>query len=134
MTVRNVLLVTLWIAFIIECAFPILGFGAPAFMLSKFNVAVSADTLFVGHVAAWLLLFVTIACGIALKWVHARNPAGLTLSIALGVWWMGIGLALALKYGHLENLALDTFKGAILVVAAVFVQRSEGATKGDSVA
>ncbi len=128
---RKLLIVVLAIAFAIECAFAACGFAAPSFTLTTFHVGITPDTLFLGHVVAWCLLAVAIAAGLALRWVLARKRAGYTLSIALGLWWVGIGVALAVKFGRYENLALDALKGALLALFAWLEQRAASPSRDD---
>ena len=120
---RKLLLGTLIVSLAIEVLWPILGFFAPSFTLGLFKVAVNADTLFLAFVLAWCLLFVALACGQALLWVKRNVAAGWTLSLILGGWWIGIGVALFAFHGKLENLFLDGLKGAILVAAALKTPR-----------
>ncbi len=116
---RKVLLGILGLAFVIECLFPIGGFFLPDMALGMFKVGVNDDTRFLGHVSSWLLLFVAIICGLAFLWVKRGQAAGWTLSYILGAWWIGIGTALWLGYGRLDNLFLDALKGAIILTSAV---------------
>ena len=116
---RKVLLAILGLAFVLECLFPIGGFVLPDTALGLFKVAVSDDTRFLGHVASWLLLFVAVICGLAFVWVKQGKASGWTLSYILGAWWIGIGLALWLGFGRIDNLFLDACKGAIILASAL---------------
>lgn len=115
---RKVLIGILGLAFVIECLFPIGGFFMPDLALSLFKVQSTPDTLFLGHVASWLLLFVAIICGLTLRMVMKNEATGWTLSYILGAWWIGIGTALCVLYGRLDNLFLDALKGLIILVSA----------------
>ena len=119
MAAKRVLVGILGLAFAIECLFPIGGFLFPARTLGLFGVGVTQDTLFLSAVSTWCLLFVAAVCGLAFVWVVRDDPVGWTLSYVLGTWWIGIGLALFLGYGKIENLFLDALKGAIILGAAI---------------
>jgi hypothetical protein len=116
---RKVLLGILGLAFVIECLFPIGGFGLPDKALEMFKVGITDDTRFLGHVTTWCLLFVALICGLAFLWVKKGRPEGWVLSYILGAWWVGIGTALWLGYGRIDNLFLDACKGAIILASAI---------------
>lgn len=122
---RKVLIGILGLAFLVECLFPLGGFFLPETALGLFKVGVTPDTLFLGYVSTWCLLFVAIICGLALHWVLKNETAGWTLSYILGAWWIGIGSALYFVYGRVDNLFLDALKGAIILGSAV-------ASRGDT--
>ena len=83
------------------------------------------DTRFLAFVVAWLLLFVSLAAGLALVWVWQRQPGYPTLCYLLGFWWIGIGLGLYFVYGRFDNLLLDGLKGLLLVLATRATRRAE---------
>jgi hypothetical protein len=114
------------IALVIEAALAFSGFFAPSFALRQFGIADSPETQFLSYVVAWLLLFVTVICGWALHRVHLHRAAGLQMSLVLGLWWVGVGSALFLRYDKVENLFLDAFKGALIVAAAIAEIRKNG--------
>ena len=111
---RKWLVGILWFSLAFEIGFTGAGFFAPGLLLQQFQVPVSEKTLFLGMVIAWMILFISVICGLALKWVREGNIAGWTLSYVLGFWWIGIGIALHRP----ENLVLDSLKGALIVLFA----------------
>lgn len=124
MLAKRAHLALLGIALVIELLFTLGGFFAPTATLGAFGVSVTPETRFLGHVVAWTLLFITLICGLALKLVLRNDAVGWTLSYVMGVWWIGIGLALCFGYGQLPNLFIDTLKGALLVLAAATHRRA----------
>lgn len=120
----KLLLGTLLVAGVIETLWPVLGFGAPDFLLTQFGMQVNADSRFLAFVLAWCLLFVALVCWYAFYLVRKGERAGVQLSLILGLWWVGIGLGLFLGYGRVDNLFLDGLKGAVLALAAWKVQRA----------
>jgi len=101
-----------------ESIFAIAGFAAPQFTLQQFAIQANADTLFLGYIVAWFLLFVAITAILALKQVLKNNPNGWTLSYILGVWWIGIGIGVYIGYGRTDNLFMDSLKGCVIILTA----------------
>ncbi|TGE22190.1 hypothetical protein E5K00_18250 [Hymenobacter aquaticus] len=120
---RTALLILLFMALVIELVLTVGGFFAPELVLAQFGVGVSADTRFMAYALAWLLLFVSLVDAVALWQVWRRVPHYATLCYLLGFWWMGIGLGLYLTYHRLDNLALDTGKGLLIVLATWLSRR-----------
>lgn len=113
---RTLLLILLALSLIIELALTGGAFFARAFTLGRFGVTLTPDTAFLGYIVAWLLLFVSLVCGLALYWLWQRNPDYATLSYVLGFWWMGIGIGIYAVFGKPDNLVLDSLKGLLIVV------------------
>lgn len=120
---------TLILAGIIEVLWPVLGFGAPDFLLTQFGMQVNADSRFLAFVLSWCLLFVALICWYAFYLVRRGERAGVQLSLILGLWWVGIGLSLFLGYGRVDNLFLDGLKGAVLATAAWKVMQGQASSK-----
>lgn len=114
---RTVLLLLLSVAFLIGLVLTVGGFVAPNVLLAKFGVGNTLDTQFMAYALAWLLLFVSLADGLALVWAWQRHPGYGPLCYLLGFWWIGIGLGLYLNYGRLDNLLLDSVKGLLMVLS-----------------
>ena len=121
---KKILLWTLVLALVLELALTLGGFAAPGFALKLFEVAPTTDTFFLAHIVAWFCLLVTVLCGLAIWEVYTGSQGGWTLSYVLGIWWIGIGLALFFLFGRAGNLILDSLKGLIIVVAAWKTRRA----------
>lgn len=124
MSARKLLIAILSLSLLIEVAWPVLGFFATDFLLELFKIPSTPDVVFLAFVLSWLLLFVAIICGLALKLVLANQAMGWTLCYILGLWWVGIGGGLFLVHGRVDNLLLDGLKGALLFAAA-YASRGE---------
>ena len=79
-------------------------------------MSVTPDTAFLGYIVGWLLLLVSLVCGLALWQVWQRTPDYATLCYLLGFWWIGIGIGIYLAFGKPDNLLLDSLKGLLLVI------------------
>jgi hypothetical protein len=62
-------------------------------MIGQFKLGLTDDTRFLGLVMAWMLLFVTLICGVTLAEVRRGTAVGRKLSLVLGFWWMCRGAA-----------------------------------------
>lgn len=113
---RNVLLALLALSLLIELALTGGAFFARVFTLQQFGVTLTPDTAFLGYVVAWLLLFVSLVCALALYQLYHRNPDYATLCYLLGFWWIGIGIGIYVAFGKPDNLVLDSLKGLLIVV------------------
>ena len=113
---RNLLLALLALSLVVELALTGGAFFAPVFTLQQFGVTLTPDTAFLGYIVAWLLLFVSLVCALALYQLYQRNPDYATLCYLLGFWWIGIGIGIYVAYGKPDNLVLDSLKGLLIVV------------------
>ena len=123
---KKALLAVLGISFLLEAGLALGGFVARDRLITQFGLAVTDDTRFLGSVLAWMLLFTTMICGIAFAETRRGTAAGRKLDYALGFWWIGIGLSLAIGYGRLEHLVLDALKGALIVGLTWSTSRARG--------
>jgi hypothetical protein len=123
---KKALLALLGISLLIEIVFTSAGFIAPDWTLGQFQIVPSADTRFLGFTMAWMLFFVTLVIALAFWLVRRGDRAGWALSYVLGLWWVGIGIGIFAFSGRPDNLALDSAKGALIVVAA-WLSRSQAA-------
>lgn len=113
---RTLLLGLLGLALLLELALTGGAFFAREATLQQFGVALSSDTSFLGYIVAWLLLFVSLVCALALYQVWHNTPDYASLCYGLGIWWVGIGIGIYLAFGKPDNLLLDSLKGGLLVV------------------
>ena len=116
---KNLLVAILALAVVIELGLALGGFFAPALMLEAFHVGPSAETLFLAGVIAWIVLAIGLVAALALRWVLQNNRDGWILSLLLGTWWIAIGIGLFAQFGVVENLFIDSLKGALLVAFAL---------------
>lgn len=91
------------------------GFFAAPGILKLFGVSFNSDTAFLVYVIAWLLLFVSLVCSVALWQVYTRREYKLTCYL-LGFWWIGIGIGIYLAFKKPDNLLLDSVKGLLIVI------------------
>lgn len=113
---RNLLTITLIIAFIIEDALTILCFFKPATAMSLFGMAYSNETSFLGYIIAWFCLLVSIMILYAMAGLRNNNNGYKTLIYILGCWWIALGIGVYVSFKKTDNLLLDSLKGAILIV------------------
>ncbi|MFD2936421.1 hypothetical protein [Spirosoma flavum] len=113
---HRLLLILLSLALLFELGLTGGAFFAREFSLHQFGVGQTPDTAFLGYIVAWLLLFVSLVCGLALWQVQQRTPDYATLCYLLGFWWIGIGIGIYVAFGKPDNLLLDSAKGLLLVI------------------
>lgn len=112
---RKFLIGILILSLLAELALSFGGFFAAPSMLNLFDVSLNNDTSFLAYVIAWLLLFVSIVCSVALWQVYTRGEYKLTCYL-LGFWWIGIGIGIYLAFKKPDNLLLDSVKGLLIVI------------------
>ena len=113
---RKSLIAILILSFILEAALCFGGFFLPEKTFKQFGVSLNNETAFLGYIISWFLLFVTLIIGIAL-WQVLNNREYKTLCYLLGFWWIGIGVGIYLMFKRPDNLALDSAKGLLLLLA-----------------
>lgn len=114
--IRTFLLALLALSFVVELALAGGAFFSRSFTLQQFGVTLTPDTAFLGYIVAWLLLFVSLTCGLALYQLWQRNPDYAVLCYLLGFWWIGIGIGIYVAFGKTDNLILDSLKGLLVVL------------------
>lgn len=113
---RNLLLGILIVSLLVELGLAFGIFFARPLMMQQFGVQLTPDTSFLGYVVAWLLLFVSLICGLAIRQVWQRQADFSILCYLLGFWWIGIGIGIYVAFGKPDNLYLDSIKGLLIVV------------------
>ena len=111
---RKLLIALLIFSLIVELAETLGAFFFTSQTFKLFGVNLNNDTVFLGYVVAWLLLFVSliIAYGLWLILQHKDYPI---ICYLLGFWWLGIGIGIYLVFGKIDNLILDSLKGLLIV-------------------
>lgn len=113
---RNLLYITLILAFVIEATLAILCFFKPATAMGLFGMVYSNENSFLAYIIAWFLLLVSILIVVALLGLKNENSGYTILIYVLGCWWIGLGIGVFVTFNKTDNLLLDSVKGAILVV------------------
>ena len=113
---RNLLYITLIIAFIIEAALTILCFFKPTTAMSLFGMVYSSETSFLAYIIAWFCLLVSMLIIYALVGLRNDNNGYKTIIYILGCWWIALGIGVYVSFKKTDNLLLDSLKGAILIV------------------
>lgn len=113
---KNLLYITLIIAFVIEAALTILCFFKPITAMGLFGMVYSSETSFLAYIIAWFCLLVSILIIYALIGLKNNNNGYKILIYILGYWWIGLGIGVFVSFKKTDNLLLDSLKGFILVV------------------
>jgi hypothetical protein len=113
---KNLLYITLIIAFVIEAALTILCFFKPITAMGLFGMVYSSETSFLVYIIAWFCLLVSILIIYALIGLKNNNNGYKILIYILGYWWIGLGIGVFVSFKKTDNLLLDSLKGFILVV------------------
>lgn len=124
---RKLLIALLIISLLIELALTAGVFFATQLTMNQFGVPLNADTEFPAYIIGWLLLFVSLACGVALRQVWRRS-GNVALCYVLGLWWVGIGIGIYAAFGKADNLLLDSVKGLLLLVLTYSYSRKHAST------
>ena len=113
---RKLLLSILFIAFFIELALAMGAFFTTEITMQKFGIPFNNDTSFPAYIIAWLLLFVSLVCALAIWLMVQNNPAYKMLCYLLGIWWIAIGIGIFVVFKKTDNLLLDSLKGLIIII------------------
>ncbi len=115
--IRTLFLLWLGLCALIEFSLAFAGLFAPEFMRAQFHLTTTEDTKFLTFVIAWLLLIIAIVCGLAWQWSVRGKRSGYILTNWLAIFWIGIGIGIYVQSQGLrmDNLALDSAKGLILL-------------------
>ena len=112
---RKLLITLLILSLLFELALTGGAFFMREAVLKQFQVAVNSDTIFLGFIIAWFLLFTSIICAWALWLVVKNKDSYPTLCYILGFWWIGIGIGIYVVSKRPDNLFEDSLKGLLLV-------------------
>jgi hypothetical protein len=112
--IKKLLKALLILAFVIELILCLGGFFFPEKTFEQFGVAYNADTKFLGYIISWFILLITVLIFILIKQVW-QNKSYSLLAYILGFWWVGLGIGIYIAFKKVDNLFLDSIKGALLV-------------------
>ena len=95
------------------------AFLDPQWLLSLLTIPVAPGAVTLNHITAWFLLLVSALIVLCIVWIRENKREGEVLCVALGVWWIGIGIGIYLVSGVATNLFTDSLKGLILCALAL---------------
>ena len=113
---KNLLYITLTIAFVIEAALTILCFFKPLKAMGLFGMTYNSETAFLAYIIAWFCLLVSVLIIFALLGLKNNNNGFKILIYILGCWWIGLGIGVYIIFNKSDNLLLDSLKGLVLIV------------------
>lgn len=116
---RRPLIGALIASLVFEVFFAAGALFAPETTLGQFGLGVTPDTRFLAFGLGWTFVVISAFIALAIKLVIERDRLGRTLSLLLGSWWVVVGVAIFLKWGKIENLFVDSLKGAVIVAFAI---------------
>jgi DMSO/TMAO reductase YedYZ heme-binding membrane subunit len=114
-SMKNILFITLILAFIIEAVLSFLCFFMPAKAMELFGMQYNEQFAFLGYIIAWFLLLVTILIGYAMYLLQINKAGSRAIINILGFWWIGLGIGVYTVFDKLDNLLLDSLKGMVIL-------------------
>ncbi len=117
---KNILLVILALALVIEIALTVLCFFKPVVALELFGMQYNAQSAFLGYIIAWFCLLVSLLIVYIIILLKKNQIEYSPLIYMLGFWWIGLGVGVYIVFGKIDNILLDTIKGGALVVVNYF--------------
>lgn len=123
---KKALVIVLCISALIELY---LGLGVllkPEQMMSSFGIAsLTGDISYMAAIIGWFCLLTTAAAVLSALWVWQSRREGVVLAVALGLFWVGIGLHLGFGFARPQHLGLDAAKGLLILILALMALRKE---------
>ena len=113
---KNLLLVFLFLAMLIDAALAGIAFIDPVKALELFKVGYTADTAFLAYIIAWFCLLFSSLCILAIILLKKEITGYRPLIFLLGFWSIGIGVGIYIVFKKADNLFLDSLKGLIIVI------------------
>ena len=120
---RKLLIAWLFLSLLLELGISLAPIVAPDMGLQLFKLSRTQDTLFLSFVVGWLCLFVSLICILLIYRVWKKKGDYTVLGYLLGLWWIGIGVAIFIAFRKPDNLWMDSLKGLVLVI---LVNRARG--------
>ncbi len=122
---KYLLLITLFIAFLIEAALTFLLFFKIDIALKMFGIVNNDQISFLAYIIAWFCLLATISICYMIYGVQ-KNVANVDILIYIfGIWWIGLGIAVYIIFKKTDNLILDSLKGFLLIVFNFYYRRTK---------
>jgi hypothetical protein len=112
---KNILLGILIVSLVYELALTTVLFFAPQTAVELFKMSYNTETSFLGYIIGWFCLLASIIIYYAIYFLRDNNKISKTIVNIIGFWWILLGIGVYLKFGKLDNLILDSVKGAFLV-------------------
>ena len=117
---KNLLLIFLSLAMLIDAALAGIAFVNPAKALELFEVGYNNDTAFLAYIIAWFCLLFSSLCALAVILLKNEIPGYRPLIFVIGCWSIGIGIGIYIVFKKTDNLFLDSLKGLIIVILNYF--------------
>ena len=121
---KKLLIVLLVLSGIFEIYQTVCAFLNPLWILSILQIPDSVGARTLNQITAWFLLLVSVLILTSIQWVRRQKSEGLTLTIILGLWWVGVGIGIYFASGITTNLYVDSLKGvAVSAVSFALMQK-----------
>jgi hypothetical protein len=120
----KVVIALLLISSIVETLITIGMFARPQMSAGQFKLAVTPDVLFLLFFMSCLMVLVSTMCWMT-TWLMWRGHAyGRVMAGAYGLFWLGLGVALAAYTKMGSFLLMDSLRGA-LVIGFLVIDRGD---------
>ncbi len=113
---KNTFLGLLSLSLLIELVLTLLCFFMPAMAMELFGMQYNVQTAFLGYIIAWFCLLVSVFILYCLYLLYTNNVQYKPIIYLLSFWWVGLGLGVYMVFGKIDNLLLDSLKGALLLL------------------
>lgn len=113
---KNLLLIFLTLAMLIDAALAGIAFINPVKALELFKVGYNADTAFLAYIIAWFCLLFSSLCILAIILLKKEIAGYRPLIFLLGYWSIGLGIGIYIVFKKADNLFLDSVNGVIIVI------------------
>lgn len=122
---KNLLLILLTFALVVEITLTGLCFFKPKLALELFGLEYNNLAAFLGYLIAWFLLLVSGLIAYALFLLKNNRPGYEVIIYILGFWWIGLGIGVYVVFGKPDNLLLDSLKGFLLVTLNYWYKKEQ---------
>lgn len=101
---------------LIELVLTLLCFFMPSKAMELFGMQYNVQTAFLSYIIAWFCLLVSVFILYCLYLLYTNNVQYKPIIYLLSFWWVGLGLGVYMVFGKIDNLLLDSLKGALLLL------------------